>query len=149
MDTIRGKDAHKRQESDDGLVCTQAKECVRTGSVSLLGKHNHTIVRKEIQSNDFPRTARNSRENLVTLIEDQYLSSSDLCYISTQSSRCSEQTDSSNRILSVSGDIRHTELHVWPTRRGSIASRMNKKTKKYYSWFIDNQALGHNSLAFK
>ncbi|OMJ23593.1 hypothetical protein AYI70_g2169 [Smittium culicis] len=80
MDTIR-EDAHKRQGTDDGLVCTQAKECDRTGGVSLLGQHNHTIVRKEIRRNDFPRTARNSRENLVTLLEDQYSSSNDLCPI--------------------------------------------------------------------
>ncbi|OMJ08547.1 hypothetical protein AYI70_g11472 [Smittium culicis] len=71
MATIRGEDAHKRQGTDDGLVCTQAKECDRTGGVSLFGQHNHTIVRKEIRRNDFPRTAWNSRENLVTLLEDQ------------------------------------------------------------------------------
>ncbi|OMJ23423.1 hypothetical protein AYI69_g4994 [Smittium culicis] len=79
MDTIRGEDAHKRQGTDDGILCTQTLECDRTRGVSLLGQHNHTLVRKEIRGNYFPRTARNNRENLVTLPEDQYPTSSDLC----------------------------------------------------------------------
>ncbi|OMJ18247.1 hypothetical protein AYI70_g5459 [Smittium culicis] len=81
MDTIRGKDEHKRQGTDDGLVCAQAKECDRTCGVSILVQHNHTIVRKEIRGNYVPRTARNSRENLIALLEDQYLTSNDLCSI--------------------------------------------------------------------
>ncbi|OMJ22129.1 hypothetical protein AYI70_g3061 [Smittium culicis] len=121
IDTIRGEDVHKRQGTDYGFVCTQAKECDRTDVVSLLGQHNHAILSKEIRRNDFTRTARNSRENLVTLLEDQYSSSSDLCPISTQSSRCSEQTDSSNRMVSASGDIRNSKLLAWPTRCGSIS----------------------------
>ncbi|OMJ15793.1 hypothetical protein AYI70_g7026 [Smittium culicis] len=135
MDTIRGKDAYKRQESDDGLACTQAKDCDSTSGVSLLGQHNHTIVRKEIRRNDFPRTSRNSRENLVTLLENQYSSSGDLYPISTQSSRCSEQTDSSNRMVSVSGDIRHTKLHAWPTRLGSICLPDEQEDKEILQLF--------------
>ncbi|OMJ10554.1 hypothetical protein AYI69_g10198 [Smittium culicis] len=43
MDTIRGEDAHKRQGTDDGFVCTKTQECDRTCGVSLLGQHKHTL----------------------------------------------------------------------------------------------------------
>ncbi|OMJ19377.1 hypothetical protein AYI69_g6643 [Smittium culicis] len=81
MDTIRGEDAHKRQGTDDDLLCTQAQECDRTRGFILLGKHNRTLVQKEIRGNYFPRTAQNNRENLFTLSEDQYPTISDLCSI--------------------------------------------------------------------
>ncbi|OMJ09291.1 hypothetical protein AYI69_g10738 [Smittium culicis] len=61
--------------------------------VSLLGQINHTLVRKEIWGNYFPRIAWYSRENLGTLLENQY---------------------------STAGDVKHTELYSWTTRRGYI-----------------------------
>ncbi|OMJ26793.1 hypothetical protein AYI69_g3795 [Smittium culicis] len=112
MDTIRDEDENQLQGADVLLVSTQAQECGRASGVSLPGQHIHTIVHKEIWGNYFPRIAWYSREYLETLLENQYPTADDLCFIIIQSRRRPKQTDSSNRMVSVAGDILHTELHA-------------------------------------
>ncbi|OMJ19945.1 hypothetical protein AYI70_g4414 [Smittium culicis] len=43
-----------------------------------------------------------------------------LCTVGAQSRRCAEQTDCTNRMVSITGSIRNTEFSLWPARRRPV-----------------------------
>ncbi|OMJ25762.1 hypothetical protein AYI69_g4187 [Smittium culicis] len=95
---------------------SHAEECGWSLGVSLLRKHDHTSICKEVWRNEFPRIAQYSRTNMESLSENEHETPSYICSLGTHSSRCSEQINRTDRMVSFTREIQHFELDAWPTR---------------------------------
>ncbi|OLY80271.1 hypothetical protein AYI68_g5636, partial [Smittium mucronatum] len=98
VNKIGGEDAHQRQGNFERTIRPETKERVRKIS----------------------ETTGNRRENLVVLPQDQHSLSREICPIGLKPSGCTVQFDCSNRMVSISREIRYPEYDAWPTRRGSV-----------------------------
>ncbi|OLY82290.1 hypothetical protein AYI68_g3594 [Smittium mucronatum] len=84
---------HRIQRLCLGSIRNQTPECCGDIGVSLLRKNNHILVCEGIRGKDIPKTNGNIRRDLVTLSEDQYLTTSDIRFVSAEPIRHSKKID--------------------------------------------------------
>ncbi|OMJ14601.1 hypothetical protein AYI69_g8526 [Smittium culicis] len=101
-----------------GVVCNEAQENGDKIGVSMFRLHNHTLLYQEIRGNNLFGISGINRKDMVSLHQYQHSPKIHICAICTKTRVCPKNTDSTNRMVSITGDILRIELSVWnPWRR--------------------------------
>ncbi|OMJ22926.1 hypothetical protein AYI69_g5201 [Smittium culicis] len=87
---------HKLQGAISSIIRTQSPKCCWVLCVSLFRQHHNSGVREKFFENCFSQIVRDNRENMVSLSEEKFTATNELCTYVHKSCRCPEQTDSTN-----------------------------------------------------
>ncbi|OLY79235.1 hypothetical protein AYI68_g6695 [Smittium mucronatum] len=96
-------------------------------STIILRQNDNSIVREEVWGDNITQTTRNFGRNLEELSKNEYQTASDLCPIIIESSGCFNQTDCSDRMVTVQYNFFEAELAARAPRRGSVCIPTEKE----------------------
>ncbi|OMJ12721.1 hypothetical protein AYI70_g8944, partial [Smittium culicis] len=116
MEPQGSKTPYQHEETVDSAVCTESQDCSRKICVGLLRQHNHNRQCQEIRGN----------------IRD----------IRIKPSGRTQQTDSANIMVYISGDILDAELALWATRRRPVCIVPEQETRSLLQLVSGQQSTG-------
>ncbi|OLY84483.1 hypothetical protein AYI68_g1352 [Smittium mucronatum] len=130
MESNQGEDAYQLQRASISTLCSQDQERGRKFNVSTLSQHDYNSVFKKFWGKEFPKTTRDSGENMRTLPEKKYNVSGHICSFDAQYSRFAKQTERANRVVSITGGIKKLNLLYGQKYVVLFSSKSNKKINR-------------------
>ncbi|PVU93748.1 hypothetical protein BB561_003065 [Smittium simulii] len=84
--------------------------------VGLLRQHNHASLCEKVWRHDVSQTTGIIGDNLETLFKNKHQTPGNIRAVNIEPCGRSKQTDCSNRMVFISGDVQEAESSTWPTR---------------------------------
>ncbi|OMJ20010.1 hypothetical protein AYI70_g3847 [Smittium culicis] len=142
MEYTGGIDAYQCQRAPKDFICTASERSYRQINPNIFGQYNNTGIREEIWQYYFDQIIRNRRANIDTLPQNQHSPPSNVRTFSIEPCRRTEQVNSTNGMVSVGPNIRHTELTIRSSRRGPIRFQIEQEAENLLQLVPRHQCYG-------
>ncbi|OMJ15863.1 hypothetical protein AYI70_g6974, partial [Smittium culicis] len=142
MEYKGGIDAYQCQRAPNDFICTASERSYRQINPNIFGQYKNTGIREEIWRYYFDQIIRNRRANMDTLPQNQHSPPSNVRTFSIEPCRRTEQVNSTNGMVSVGPNIRHTELTIRSSRRRPIRFQIEQEAENLLQLVPRHQCCG-------
>ncbi|OMJ28821.1 hypothetical protein AYI69_g1689 [Smittium culicis] len=111
-----GVDAHQRQRVIGDFIRASTTERCWSFGIDLLRQYHNPSVHKEVWWNHLSEIARDFRKDLESLSEDEYSPSGYICTFCNESSRFTQPTHSTDRMVDIRPRVQEDIGTIWDTR---------------------------------